>query len=900
MSRSSLRQQQQEQVSRIASPSPFTPAPIAIAILALTVMGCAHAQTASSAAPAASAASAADTTNEAPALDAVTVHSRNRIERLQDVPISVSVTTGNELARLDAYGVEAIAKRAANVSWNQGNQRTSSIAIRGIGKIGQTEAQDPSVGVIVDGVSYAYNALTSSFDFVDVDTVEVARGPQGTLQGKNASVGSVTVNYKRPTFTPTADYTLAFNKNRGLLGVAAIGGPVIDNVLAWRGTFSVNRQDGSLVNQYNRDQSYTNKDRVSGRVQFLLKPDDDWSVRLEGTYTPRTSETTNGFSYARPTALTQYSDGSTPVTTNTTEAKLARSWFAQNTSYTLANYYAGPDSDAQRGLVTGNSGLSAEVNWKLPGGTTLTSISAVETYHFNAVNDDGTPFDVTRNAGGFWNDYRQKSEELRITSPVGGLVDYQAGIFLMEAKNSATYQRGWGNDAGAWYASPSQYATLDANAAGQLLMLNSLANVNMAFNSPAGQQSIDNKSAAIYAQANWHLSDAFSVTTGARLTHEDRRTTDSTYVISNGSAAELNPVTVNGVQLGGFNSDATTGALVVGGNDATQLALADSTALKYFGVATYGALSTAQQKQVAAAKSIRQTNIGVLFNPVKAEPFRANQPAFSISPSLKLSPDVTTYVSATHGEKAGISQVVNGISTLVEPEKTNSFELGLKSALLNKTLILNLDVYDMRISNYQQAVRVVDQYTTALNVAAGTPNPTVYTSATGNVPKVEAKGLEFDGIYGGIPRTTLRFSGAWNLARYKSFPNSAQPVENGYVGASPYRDVSGQIVAGAPRFTFNVGGDYRQPLTADKDGHVSANVAYSTRYNSDVSLSRYAVVGESALVDFAIGAGKHDKTFDVSLVVKNLFNNQTPTARSATSITPAVPRTYGIQFTGTL
>jgi len=918
VSRSQSRRQQQESTSRRrAAADAFAPAPIAAAVMALTLLGPAHAQTASSAAPAASAASAAEASNEAPALDAVTVHSRNRIEKLQDVPISVSVTTGAELARLDAYGVEAITKRAANVSWNQGNQRTSSLSIRGIGKIGQTEAQDPSVGVIVDGVSYAYNALTSSFDFVDVDTIEVARGPQGTLQGKNASVGSVTVNYKRPTFTPTADYTLAFNKNRGLLGVAAIGGPVIDNVLAWRGTFSVNRQDGPLVNQYNRDQTYTNKDRVSGRVQFLLRPDDDWSVRVEGTYTPRASETTNGYSYARPTVLTKYSDGSTPVTNNTTEAKLARSWFAQNSSYTLANYYAGPDSDGQRGLVTGNSGLSAEVNWKIPGGLTLTSITAAETYHFNAVNDDGTPYDITRNAGGFWNDYRQKSEELRITSPVGGLVDYQAGLFLMQAKNSATYQKGWGNDAGAWYASPSQYNTLDANAAGQLLMLDSLANVNMAYNSPAGQQAINNKSAAIYAQANWHLSDTLTVTTGGRLTHEDRRTTDSSYVISNGSGIELNPVSVNGVQLGGFASaataippNATTGAPayaagdLLAGNSADQLALADATAKKYFGVASYAALTKAQKAQVAAAKSIRQTNLGVLFNPTVAQPYRANQPAFSISPSLKLSPDVTTYVSAVHGEKAGISQLVNGISALVEPEKTNSFELGLKSALLDKTLILNVDVYDMRISNYQQSVRIVDQYTTNNNNIGLTPADSgyvySYTSATGNVPKVEAKGLEIDGVYAGIPRTTLRFSGAYNLARYKSFPNSAQPVENGYVGAPAYQDVSGKTLAGAPRFSFNVGADYHQSITADKEAHVSANVAYSSKFNSDVSLSNYAVVGQSALVDFSIGAGKHDRSFDVSLVVKNLFNNQTETARTATSITPAVPRTYGIQFTGTL
>jgi iron complex outermembrane receptor protein len=894
-----LRRRQQE-----IAKSPFDIAPIAAAIVVLMMTGAAQAQSASSAAPAASAASGAEAANEAPALDAVTVHSRNRIERLQDVPISVSVTTGAELARLDAYGTSAITKRAANVSWNQGNQRTSSLSIRGIGKIGQTEAQDPSVGVIVDGVSYAYNALTSSFDFVDVDTIEVARGPQGTLQGKNASVGSITVNYKKPTFTPTADYTLAFSQHNGLLGVAAIGGPVIDGLLAWRGTFSVDRQKGSLVNAYNRDQSYTNTDRVAGRVQFLLTPTDDLSVRVEGSIAPRASETTNGFVINRPNVAGLYSNGqvidNSAATGSTNEARLARRWFTQNTAYGLADYYNGPDNDAQHGLVTGNSGLSAEVDWKLPSGQTLTSITAVETYHFDAVNDDGTPFDITRNAGGFWNDYRQKSEELRISSPAGGFVDYQAGLFLMRAENSATYQKAWGNDAGAWYASPSQYKTLDATAAGQLLMLNSLANIKMAYNSPAGQQSIDNRSAALYAQANWHFTEALTVTTGARLTHEDRRTTDSSYIISDGSAPELDPVSVNGVPLGGFDSDAN--GVLKADNSAAQLTLADSLAQKYFGVATYGALTAAEQKQVAAAKSIRQTNVGVLFNPVVAQPFRKNQPAFVLSPSYKLGPDVTTYLSFQHGEKAGISQVVNGISALVKPEKTNAIELGVKSALLNKTLILNADIYDMRISNYQQAVREVDQYTTNNNLAAGLPpnQALAYTSATGNVPKVEAKGLEIDGVYAGLPRTTLRFSGAYNLARYKSFPNSAQPVENGYSGAPAYQDVSGRTLAGAPRLAFNVGADYTQPLTADKDAHASANVAYSSSFNSDVSLSQYAVVGRSVLADVALGAGKHDRSFDVSVIVKNVFNNQTPTARTWTSITPAVPRTFALQFTGRL
>ena len=875
MSRSSLRQEQQQHAK-----FSFPPAPIAVAILALTVMAGAHAQTV---APAAPAASAADAPNEAPALDAVTVHSRNRIERLQDVPVSVSVVTGAELERLDAYSAGAIAKRAANVSWNIGNQRTSSLSIRGIGKIGQTEAQDPSVGVIFDGVSYGYNALTSSFDFVDVDTIEVARGPQGTLQGKNASVGSITINTRRPSFTPTADYTLAFSKDNGVLGVAAVGGPVIDNLLAWRGTFSVDRQQGPRTNAYNRDQTYTNTDRVSGRVQFLLTPFDGFTARFEGDIQPRAGETTNGNTVFSPTP-TQYADGAPNPRSTDAATRLARSWFTNNPGYGLSNYYAGIDNDAQHALVTGSDGLTTELNWKIPSGQTLTSITAWKSYHFNAVNDDGTPFDIYRNAGGFWNDYHQVSQELRISSPVGDFVDYQAGLYFIKVNNSATYQRAWGTDAGAWFATTAQYNTLDSTAAGQLLMRDSLANVGMAYNAPAGQQTIENKSGAVFAQANWHFTDRLTLTTGARLTHENRTNVGSSYVINPG----------DGVDLATFNS--------------TDAAQQDAVTAKYFGAGrTYASLTTAEKNQVAAAQAIRAANLGVLFAPTAAKPFKANQPAVVLSPSYKISPDITSYASYQHGEKAGIAQLVNGVSTPAAAEKTNSFELGLKSALLDKTLILNVDVFDTLIHNYQQAVQVVDQYTTTLK----NDGTTYYTSATGNAPKVGVTGLEIDGVYGGIAHTTLRFSGAFNKATYKDFPNSAQPVENGDLTtastatgfvhpAQPYRSVNGKTLAGAPRFTFNVGADWNHPVTPDKDAHVSANLAYSSSYNTDVALSKYAVVGAQALVDLSVGAGKHDKSFDVSVIVKNLFGNQTPQSRTWNSLTPTNPRTFAVQFTGKL
>lgn len=874
------------------------------------------------------------------ALGAVTVRSRNRIEKLQDVPLSISVIQGSELERLGVTGIADITKRAANISWNQGNQRTSSISIRGIGKIGQTEAQDPSVGVIVDGVSYAYNALTSSFDFVDIDTIEVSRGPQGTLLGKNTSVGNIIFNTRRPSFTPSADFSLSFREGDGVFATAALGGGIVDNLLAWRGTFSVNRGTGDLANHYNKDVTYTNTDRVSGRVQFLLTPRDDLKLLARFDLQPRAGETTNGrnFNFDTPD---YYDSGAKVDKSNSTYAKLARRWFSDVKSYTAADYNNTINNDSARPLVTGSRGASLTADWDVAGHT-LTSITAYKDYHFNAYNDDGTPFDVSRNAGGYWNDYRQFSQELRLSSRVGGFVDYQAGLYFIHAKNDSTYNIGYGNDAGAWYASPSQYSALDADGAGRYLMLSSIANLRLASNSTAGHQFIDNKSAALFGQANWHFDDRITLTTGVRVTRENRNNLGSSYILDNGSAPELDPSSFNGVTLGGFDAyfnsakptpnlpantldpatryvlngnvvtSGTAGAVAVAPgavalttdatNATTAQAQADYAAKKYFGAANFAALTLAQKKELFYAQQIRRARLGVLFNPTPAQPYKATQPTVTLSPSYKFTTDITGYFSFQHGEKAGIAQFYNGVSAPVKAEKTNNFEFGVKSALLNRTLILNADVFLTKIRDYQQAVRAYDDYTTAQNVAAGITPPVAYASITGNVPKVKVSGLEVDGVYAGIPNTTIRFSGAYNRAIYEKFPNSAFPAEQGdlVTSATPYKDISGSVMPGAPKLTGNLGIDYQLPIFGDKVFHTSANVAVTSGFYSDTALSRFSWIGKSALVDAAIGIGKLNKSFDVSLIVKNLFNDGTPLAKSWSSVTPAIPRNVGIEFTGRL
>ena len=146
----------------------------------------------------------------------------------------------------------------------------------------------------------------------------------------------------------------------------------------------------------------------------------------------------------------------------------------------------------------------------------------------------------------------------------------------------------------------------------------------------------------------------------------------------------------------------------------------------------------------------------------------------------------------------------------------------------------------------------------ALTVSTTTPQARDWPqtlAATGNVAKVQSKGIEFDGVYAGIKNTTIRFSGAYTDARYKDFKNSAQPNENGYTGAAPYQDVSGQTLPGASKWTFNVGADYNKPVFGDKVFHASFTTAYTGKANTDELISSYAWVPDHATTDLAIGLG---------------------------------------------
>lgn len=828
----------------------------------------------------------------------VVVRSRNRLEPLQDVPLSISVVTGAELERENAVELGDITKRAANVTYNTGNPRQGSLSIRGVGKQGQTDAQDPSVGVIVDGVNYAYNAL-SFYDFTDVEAVEVTRGPQGTLLGKNTTMGVVNITTRQPSFTPDAIYSITLGDKDALIGKAAGGGPIFDDLLAWRGTFYVDKQDGAFKNLYdNGDRSYTDKNRMYGRVQLLFTPSQNFTAKVSVDLTPRAGENSNGLTFYKQVPEF-YSDGSRVNLANDASTRLARRWFAQESNYTYADDYLGAarlnavNNDNQRALFTGTKGASVWLDWNV-GNFTVTSISAYKDYYFDARNDEGTPFNISLN-GNTTVHYKQVSQELRLSSQTGGVIDYQTGLFILNSENTYNAKQEWGSDAGAWFATGPQYSTLDTNGSGRYLLENSLARLFR-----LQTDHIDNESAALFGQANLHLNDRSTVTAGVRFTREDRNNETARLIKTNGYAAELNPVQVNGVATGGFAST-STGALGTT-NTTEQLALADLVANKYFGVAAtgtpggaYNALTAAQQLQVAAAKAVRQAQLGTLWHNTQGESFEETQPAFVLSQNYAVTPDFTSYVSWQYGEKAGISQFTNGLPNNAKPEKSSAYEIGLKSVLFDRDLVVNFDFFLNEIRDYQQSVQVLDEYTTRLR----NDQQLYYTSATGNVAKVHVKGFEVDGTYSGLPHTAIRFSAAINDAVYEDFKNAGQPSENGFAGAAAYRDVSGETLPGAPKYTFTLGAEYRLPVFASKEFHTSFNHFQTSKYNSDNLLSSYGWVAGYGITDFSIGLGAADRSFDVSLIVKNAFDTQYA-PEGWTSYTPSIPRWYGVSLSGRL
>jgi len=226
------------------------------------------------------------------ALEEVIVTAERRSESLQDVPMSVTVFSGDQVSDGGISSLADIALQTPNLNLTTFNIAEPQVFLRGIGTTNDSAASDPAVAVFVDDV-YLGRPGGASTDLYDLERIEVLRGPQGTLYGKNVAGGAINIFSKRPQqeFEARAGITAG---NEGLIKLNAyVNGPISDT-LAGKFTVSKHDRDGYSKN-VTTGQDLEDVDSISTRGQLLFTPSDKVDVLLGFDYTDIDSNGENRF-----------------------------------------------------------------------------------------------------------------------------------------------------------------------------------------------------------------------------------------------------------------------------------------------------------------------------------------------------------------------------------------------------------------------------------------------------------------------------------------------------------------------------------------------------------------------------------------------------------------------------
>ena len=459
------------------------------AALAATAFGTAAAQTSEAGADAAAA-------DRGPVIDEIVVTAQRREQGLQEVPLSLSAITGEQLSDRQLTDVTDIAKVDPSVTYTQStNPLNSSIRIRGIGTDVFSSAVEPSVSIVVDGVVMARQGQAFA-DLIDIERVEVLRGPQSTLFGKNASAGVLSITTADPTDTFTALGEVIVAELDEVQVRGTVSGPLSDTV-GGRLTAYFKDVGGHVDNAY--DGRNLNGNEAWGvRGKLLFEPSDTLSVNVIADYRDAEAECC-AWQYRRvdsPALLAALG----PVT---------------------------PSDDNQQTFVGGEVlnesqswGLSAEVEAGL-GAYDLVSLTAYRGWDFqNTIDIDGTPslgglpvflggilgFDTN---DGF-TDIAQFSQEFRLASPGDGPVTWLAGAYASRLDLDRRFER------------RICLANFSDETCPALL-----SDINPALPGiPAAQSgffdgTVDNTNLGLFGQIDWQATDRLTLTAGGRFIYDE-------------------------------------------------------------------------------------------------------------------------------------------------------------------------------------------------------------------------------------------------------------------------------------------------------------------------------------------------------------------------------------------
>lgn len=408
-------------------------------------------------------------------LEEIVVTAQKRVESLQVVPIAVTAISGDALQNMQAFDVADLATRAPSLLFQQSTTVNQELSIRGIGTVGEFGSSvDPSVATFTDEI-YIGRMGVATTDFFDIERIEVLRGPQGTLFGKNVVGGAISVHTAKPEHDPSAKLRVGYGNYQSSLVNGHVTGSLADGVAGRFSAHFRDRADGYAYNAYRREEIET-LTAYAARGQLLFDGRDDMQVVLRADVSHDEGDGKGRRAFDNP-----FLPGVGPVT----------GWYPDSDVRKIYNVNEqGHDRDVW--------GASATLDWELGLGT-ITSITAYRSANaLNILDQFSAPQPPALAASYlvFDEEYEAFSQEIRLASNSTGRFSWIGGLYFLSEETTNDDD----NYSGPfWLGGPAvNYHYLNHN-----------ETINY----------------GVFGQAAWHFTDNLAFTVGARYTVDSKEYT---------------------------------------------------------------------------------------------------------------------------------------------------------------------------------------------------------------------------------------------------------------------------------------------------------------------------------------------------------------------------------------
>ena len=434
--------------------------------------------------------------------EGVVVTARRVEEEVQEVPIPVSVVTGNLVADAGAFNVNRLKELVPTVQFYSSNPRNSSINIRGLGApFGLTnDGIEPGVGLYIDGTFFARPAA-ATLDFLDVERVEVLRGPQGTLFGKNTTSGAIHVTTRKPSFTRGTEVELNYG-SLGLVQAKASTTGGLSSTIAGRVSFSGTTREGA-IRHTRTGQDLNGLNNLGVRGQLLYAPSADLAITVAADHTRQ-----------RPQGYAQVAAGVAPTLrpANRQYAQIAADLGYAAPSLNAFDRLTDTDTAWESNQDLGGATLTID---KKAGSGRLTAISAWRYWNWDPSNDrDFVGLPVTTISANP-SKQRQLTQEFRYAAEVNPSLNYVVGLFGFRQTIDSTGKQEQGSAAARFLLAPSALASTPG-------LLDGYGQTSAI--------SATNVSAAAFGQFEWTVTKRLRLLPGLRFNYDDKRVDFDTQV----------------------------------------------------------------------------------------------------------------------------------------------------------------------------------------------------------------------------------------------------------------------------------------------------------------------------------------------------------------------------------